>query len=150
MLRPRRGHLLRDWIQKAELGDPDAIGVFAGSVRQDLHAVTAGLTLLYSSGMVEGHVNRIKTIKRQMYGRASFACSEPASFLGHSRRPRQTAAAGVSPRPMMHLARGGEDDGHEHRTGCHGVRECRGGAWPALGLAMVTHVAFHVLPRHGH
>ncbi|UQW99300.1 ISL3 family transposase [Streptomyces sp. RerS4] len=72
MLRHRRGHLLRDWIQKAELSGPDAIGVFADSVRQDLHAVAAGLTLPYSSGIVEGHVNRIKTIKRQVYGRASF------------------------------------------------------------------------------
>ncbi|MFD8982661.1 transposase [Streptomyces sp. NPDC059564] len=73
MLRQRRGHLLQDWIQKAELGGPDAIGIFADSIRQDLPAVTAGLTLPYSSGIVEGHVNRIKTIKRQMYGRASFA-----------------------------------------------------------------------------
>lgn len=73
MLRQRRGHLLRDWIQKAELDGPDAIGIFADSIRQDLHAVTAGLTLPYSSGIVEGHVNRIKTIKWQMYGRASFA-----------------------------------------------------------------------------
>ncbi|MFE9123487.1 transposase [Streptomyces sp. NPDC007172] len=73
MLRQRRGRLLRDWIQKAELGGPDAIGIFADSIRQDAHAVTAGLTLPYSSGIVEGHVNRIKTIKRQMYGRASFA-----------------------------------------------------------------------------
>lgn len=73
MLRHRRGHLLRDWIQKAELDGPTAIGIFADSIRQDLQAVTAGLTLPYSSGIVEGHVNRIKTIKRQMYGRASFA-----------------------------------------------------------------------------
>ncbi|MET9323310.1 transposase [Streptomyces sp. NPDC003038] len=73
ILRQRQGHLLRDWIQKAELGGPDAIGIFADSIRQDLHAVTAGLTLPYSSGIVEGHVNRIKTIKRQMYGRSSFA-----------------------------------------------------------------------------
>ncbi|MFE2972371.1 ISL3 family transposase [Streptomyces sp. NPDC059340] len=73
MLHHRRGHLLRDWIQKAERGGPDALGVFADSIRQDLHAITAGLTLPYSSGIVEGHVNRIKTIKRQMYGRASFA-----------------------------------------------------------------------------
>ncbi|MFD3580923.1 ISL3 family transposase [Streptomyces sp. NPDC058683] len=72
MLRHRRGHQLRSWIQKAELSGPDAIGVFADSIRQDLKAVTAGLTLPYSSGIVEGHVNRIKTIKRQMYGRASF------------------------------------------------------------------------------
>jgi transposase len=46
---------------------------FAGYLRRDLDAVTAGLTLPYSSGVVEGHVNRIKTIKRQMYGRASFS-----------------------------------------------------------------------------
>ncbi|MER5217893.1 transposase [Streptomyces sp. NPDC002838] len=72
MVRHRQGHLLRDWIQKAELSGPEAIGIFADSVRQDLRAVTAGLTLSYSSGAVEGHVNRIKTIKRQMYGRASF------------------------------------------------------------------------------
>ncbi|MFJ4831723.1 transposase [Streptomyces sp. NPDC088747] len=72
MLRHRRGHQLRNWIQKAELSGPDAIGVFADSIRQDLKAVTASLTLPYSSGLVEGHVNRIKTIKRQMYGRASF------------------------------------------------------------------------------
>ena len=36
-------------------------------------AVTAGLTLPYSSGPVEGNVNRIKMIKRQMYGRAGFS-----------------------------------------------------------------------------
>uniref|UniRef100_UPI00384F3EF5 transposase n=1 Tax=Streptomyces albicerus TaxID=2569859 RepID=UPI00384F3EF5 len=48
------------------------MGIFADSVRKDLAAVTAGLTLSYSSGAVEGHANRIKTIKRQMYGRASF------------------------------------------------------------------------------
>jgi transposase len=40
-------------------------------LRRDQDAVTAGLTLPYSSGPVEGHVNRIKTIKRQMYGRAN-------------------------------------------------------------------------------
>ncbi|MGW7172265.1 transposase [Streptomyces xanthophaeus] len=73
MLRQRRGHLLRDWIQKAELSGPDVIGTFADSIRQDLHAVTAGLTLPYSSSIVEGHFNKIKTIKRQGYGRAPFA-----------------------------------------------------------------------------
>jgi transposase len=41
-------------------------------LRRDLAAVTAGITLPWSSGAVEGNVNRIKTIKRQMYGRASF------------------------------------------------------------------------------
>ncbi|MGN9763017.1 ISL3 family transposase [Streptomyces sp. SD31] len=72
MVRHRRGQLLRYWIPQAEPSGPAAIGIFAASVRQDLQAFTAGLTLPYSSGIVEGHVNRIRTIKRQMYGRASF------------------------------------------------------------------------------
>ncbi len=37
----------------------------------DLDAVTAGLTLPHNSGPVEGTVNKIKMIKRQMYGRAN-------------------------------------------------------------------------------
>jgi transposase len=39
-------------------------------LRRDQDAVTAGLTLPWNSGIVEGHVNRTKMLKRQMYGRA--------------------------------------------------------------------------------
>lgn len=45
---------------------------FVGFLHQDLDAVTAGLTLPWSSGVVERHVNRVKTLKRAMYGRSSF------------------------------------------------------------------------------
>ncbi|GAA2348614.1 hypothetical protein [Dactylosporangium salmoneum] len=45
---------------------------FATGLTADLDAVTAGLSLPFSSGPVEGNVNRIKMIKRQMYGRAGF------------------------------------------------------------------------------
>ena len=45
---------------------------FANGLTSDLDAFTAGLALPYSSGPVEGNVNRIKMIKRQMYGRAGF------------------------------------------------------------------------------
>jgi hypothetical protein len=41
-------------------------------------AVVNGLTLPWSSGVVEGNVNRIKMIKRQMYGRASLALHKRA------------------------------------------------------------------------
>ena len=44
---------------------------FVTGLRRDHDAVTAGLTMPHSSGKVEGHVNRIKMIKRQMYGRAN-------------------------------------------------------------------------------
>ncbi|AWZ04600.1 ISL3 family transposase [Streptomyces sp. ICC1] len=72
LLRHRRGFLLTEWIRQAERDAPKPISGFAGFLRQDLDAVTAGLTLSWSSGVVEGHVNRVKTIKRAMYGRASF------------------------------------------------------------------------------
>ena len=45
---------------------------FVTGLRRDYHAVRNGLTLSHSSGIVEGNVNRIKMIKRQMYGRAGF------------------------------------------------------------------------------
>ncbi|MFF0034361.1 hypothetical protein ACFYS7_40920 [Streptomyces avermitilis] len=44
---------------------------FVNGVVGDQAAVTAGLTLPFSSGAVEGQVNRIKMLKRQMFGRAS-------------------------------------------------------------------------------
>ncbi|MFF5931559.1 ISL3 family transposase [Streptomyces hydrogenans] len=68
----RRGSMLPDWIRQAEQDAPAPVRSFAGFLRQDLDAVTAGLTLEWSSGRIEGNVNRIKTIKRTMYGRASF------------------------------------------------------------------------------
>ncbi|MFI9601409.1 transposase [Streptomyces sp. NPDC052043] len=45
---------------------------FATGLLQDLDAFVAGLTLRYSSGAVERHNNKIKMIKRQMFGRANF------------------------------------------------------------------------------
>ncbi|MFK4272562.1 ISL3 family transposase [Streptomyces milbemycinicus] len=72
LVRQRRGTMLPQWIRQAETSDLPPLRSFAGSLRQDFDAVTAGLTLAWSSGVVEGHVNRVKTIKRAMYGRASF------------------------------------------------------------------------------
>jgi transposase len=64
---------LPGWLTAVEADDQPHLHSFATGIRRDLDAVTAGLTLPYSSGAVEGNVNRIKMLKRQMYGRASFA-----------------------------------------------------------------------------
>jgi len=61
------------WLAAVEADDQPELHSFANGIRKDQPAVTAGLTLPYSSGAVEGNVTRIKMIKRQMYGRASFA-----------------------------------------------------------------------------
>ena len=70
MLCHRRGRHLEAWASSAEASPVPELRGFAAGLRKDWAAVTAGLTLPYSSGSVEGHVNRIKMIKRQMYGRA--------------------------------------------------------------------------------
>ncbi len=44
---------------------------FALSLGEDYEAVKAGVTLEWSNGQVEGQINRLKMLKRQMYGRAS-------------------------------------------------------------------------------
>jgi transposase len=62
---------LTGWLERVEADDQPELHTFAAGIRHDLAAVTAGLTLPYSSGSTEGNVNRIKAIKRQMYGRAS-------------------------------------------------------------------------------
>ena len=46
---------------------------FADGLERDMEAVQAAVGTRYNNGIVEGHVNRLKMIKRQMYGRASLA-----------------------------------------------------------------------------
>jgi transposase len=68
----RNGHRLGEWLTCAEAANLPGVNRFVNGVTTDLDAVTAGLSLPFSSGPVEGNVNRIKMLKRQMYGRASF------------------------------------------------------------------------------
>lgn len=71
MMTNRDGHLLDEWIAATTAGDSPHLASFANGLRRDHAAVTAGLTLPYSSGAVEGTVNKIKFLKRQMFGRAN-------------------------------------------------------------------------------
>jgi transposase len=68
----RRGEQLDKWIEQVESDDLPHLHSFAAGLKRDYSAVINGLTLPHSSGAVEGNVNRIKMIKRQMYGRAKF------------------------------------------------------------------------------
>jgi len=63
---------LEAWLAAVEADDQSALRPFAAGIRKDQQAVTNGLTLNWNSGKVEGTVNKIKMIKRQMYGRAGF------------------------------------------------------------------------------
>jgi transposase len=67
-----KGGQLDAWIAAVEADDQPDLHSFTRGLRHDHDAVVNGLTLPWSSGVVEGNVNRIKMIKRQMYGRATF------------------------------------------------------------------------------
>ncbi|MEU0946840.1 ISL3 family transposase [Streptomyces canus] len=73
MLTERQGERLPDWLNAVRQDDLPSLHTLAVGIDRDLDAVIAGLTLPWSSGAVEGHVNRIKMLKRQMFGRAGFA-----------------------------------------------------------------------------
>ena len=64
------GQHLPQWIAAARDAGLPGIASFAKGLEQDLDAVTNGLTMPWNSGPVEGRVNHIKMVKRQMFGRA--------------------------------------------------------------------------------
>ena len=70
LIRKQGGTTLKDWQAKARTGATIELRRFAEGLSRDQAAVQAALDERWSNGPVEGHVNRLKTIKRQMYGRA--------------------------------------------------------------------------------
>ncbi|KIZ17375.1 ISL3 family transposase [Streptomyces natalensis] len=72
MLTERQGERLPQWLDAVRQDDLPSLHTLAAGIDRDRQAVIAGLTLPWNSGVVEGHVNRIKMLKRQMFGRAGF------------------------------------------------------------------------------
>lgn len=72
MLTERQGERLTEWLNAVRQDDLPSLHTLAAGIDRDRDAVIAGLTLPWNSGVVEGHVNRIKMLKRQMSGRAGF------------------------------------------------------------------------------
>jgi transposase len=72
MVRKRTGEQLDAWLGKVQASHLQAFQTFVTGVQNDKEAILAGLTLPWSTGPVEGQINRLKLIKRSMYGRAEF------------------------------------------------------------------------------
>jgi transposase len=72
MLSSHAPELLDAWLVKMETCEVKKLQNFAFGLRQDYDAVKAALSSEWSNGQVEGQVNRLKSIKHQMYGRANF------------------------------------------------------------------------------
>lgn len=70
LVRQRDPKQLERWFEKASSSCVTQFQRFAKSLQSDYAAVKAGVTLAVSNGQVEGQINRLKMLKRQMYGRA--------------------------------------------------------------------------------
>jgi len=71
LVRKRQPDQLEPWLARAAESPLMPLQRFAKGLRDDYDAVKAGVTLPWSNGPVEGHINRLKMLTRQMFGRAS-------------------------------------------------------------------------------
>jgi transposase len=85
LVRQRQGVQLDAWLARVAQSGVVAFQRFAKGLADDYDAVKAGLTVPWSNGPVEGHITRLKLLKRQMFGRASLALLQQRFVLA----PRQ-------------------------------------------------------------
>ncbi|MBH8566837.1 transposase, partial [Nostoc sp. CENA67] len=81
VVRQRLSEQLDAWLNKAKNSSVSLLRSFAVSLESDYDAVKAGVTMSVSNGPVEGHINRLKMLKRQMYGRAKIDLLERRFLL---------------------------------------------------------------------
>jgi hypothetical protein len=92
LVRQRQPEALDPWLKRATISTLEPLQRFATGLSEDYHAVKAGVTLPWSNGPVEGHINRLKMLKRQMctgvddtYGcSACLSCKDVRSIPGFS------------------------------------------------------------------
>ena len=72
ILQAGKPETLEKWMKKALDSGIYGMKCFVRTLNQDVDAVKNALRETWSNGPVEGHINRLKTLKRQMYGRADF------------------------------------------------------------------------------
>lgn len=72
LVRDLEGEKLEEWLKEADASEAAVMRRFSAGLKKDLSAVRAGLTESWSTGPVEGFINKVKLLKRQGYGRANF------------------------------------------------------------------------------
>ena len=70
LVRERQSDRFDSWLDRAMASGVAPLRRFATGLRADYDVVKAGLTLWWSNGPVEGQINRLKMLKRSMFGRA--------------------------------------------------------------------------------
>ena len=115
LVRQRQPGQLDPWLQRATSSTLDALHRFATGLYEDYEAIKAGVTLPWSTSPVEGHINRLKMLKRHMFGRAHLdllrrrfvgAPRDRPAQTACPRAPAQTHAEAASPRGPPEVGRG--------------------------------------------
>ncbi len=70
LVNQKKSEKLDSWLNQAYNSVLSPFNRFAKSLIEDYQAVKAAVTMRWSNGQVEGQINRLKMLKRQMYGRA--------------------------------------------------------------------------------
>jgi transposase len=70
LVRTRDAPGLIAWLEQADASSLPDVHSFVAGIRRDRAAVAAALSSPWSNGQTEGQINRLKVLKRQMYGRA--------------------------------------------------------------------------------
>lgn len=100
LVRQRQPERLDPWLKRAMASTLEALQRFATGLQEDYAAVKAGVTLPWSTSPVEGHINRLKMVKRQMFGRAHLDLLS-RRFV---RTPREGQASGQRAPAPVHTA----------------------------------------------
>src|SRR5215467_5347312 len=98
LVRTRQPERLDGWLARATASVGAALQRFAQGLRDDYAAVKAGVTVPWSHGPVEGHINRLKMLTRQMFGRAHLDLLSRRFVL----TPRPQPAPAARPREPAH------------------------------------------------
>lgn len=72
LLKERNAQPLSTWLLDCRMSGISDLVTFAQGLEKEGSALHAAFTLSYSNGPVEGKINKLKYIKRSMYGRGSF------------------------------------------------------------------------------
>lgn len=72
LLKEKNVQNLTNWISEAKLLNNSYINSFINGIKRDIEAVKNSIKYEYNNGLAEGSINKLKVIKRIMYGRNSF------------------------------------------------------------------------------
>ena len=72
MVHKHDGDNFTSWLQACQASNISEFVNLALGMKKDHEAIQTALSSEWSNGQTEGQVNRLKLLKRQMYGRANF------------------------------------------------------------------------------